>query len=225
MERPANRSYSLRGARATGAQEVAYEELWPQFGVGPTGEIDPAKLFPDLAIKILEIGSGMGEATAQIAMTFPEIGFLVVEVHKPGIGALMNTCNKQGSTNIKIVEEDVHLVLSNSLPDNSLDAIHLYFPDPWPKNRHHKRRIVNPAFLALIHPKLKAGGYIHIATDWIQYAQWIQATFAASDLFAGGVIERPDWRPISKFEGQGIRKGHIVTDMKYFKSYIFPLTS
>ena len=215
--RPVNRSYRLRGDRATGAQSAAYEKLWPIYGLPPSGVIDPIAIFPDSKSRIMEIGSGMGEATAQIAAQFPETGFLVVEVHKPGLGSLMNICEKAGTRNLRVIEEDVHLILRDSIPDQTLDAIHLYFPDPWPKNGHHKRRIVQKEFLELIHPKIKDGGYIHIATDWLPYAQWIQRIFAASDLFNGGVIERPEWRPISKFEGQGLRKGHIVTDMKYFK--------
>lgn len=215
--RPSNRSYRLRGDRATGAQVVAYETLWPKYGLAPQGVIDPAQIFPDSTARIMEIGSGMGEATAQIASHFPETGFLVVEVHKPGLGSLMNLCEKASNSNVRVIEEDVHVIMRDSIPDQSLDAIHLYFPDPWPKNGHHKRRIVQDEFLELIHPKIKVGGYIHIATDWFPYAQWIQRIFAASKLFSGGVIDRPEWRPISKFEGQGLRKGHIVTDMKYFK--------
>ena len=217
VERPSNRSYRLRGDRATGAQVVAYEKLWPVYGLEPHGLIDPAIIFPSSSQRIMEIGSGMGEATAKIAEHFPDTGFLVVEVHKPGLGSLMNLCDKAGVRNLKVIEEDVHVIMRDSIPDQSLDAIHLYFPDPWPKNGHHKRRIVQSEFLELIYPKIKDGGYIHIATDWFPYAEWIQRIFAASDLFSGGVIDRPEWRPISKFEGQGLRKGHIVTDMKYFK--------
>lgn len=217
VERPSNRSYRLRGDRATDAQVAAYEKLWPRYGVEPRGVVDPASLFPDSAEQIMEIGSGMGEATAAIAAHFPNIGFLVVEVHKPGLGSLMNMCEKAGISNVRLIEEDVHVIMRDSIPDRSLDAIHLYFPDPWPKNGHHKRRIIQSEFLSLIHPKIKDGGYIHIATDWYPYAQWIQRIFGASELFSGGVIERPEWRPVSKFEGQGLRKGHIVTDMKYFK--------
>ena len=218
VERPVNRSYTLRGARATPAQEVAYERLWPIYGLEPRGVIDAQQIFPTSAARIMEIGSGMGEATAKIAAHFPEIGFLVVEVHKPGIGAVMNLCDRSGVRNVKIIEEDVHLILRDSTPNLSLDAIHLFFPDPWPKVRHRKRRIVQQPFLEMIHSKIKAGGYIHIATDWQEYARSIQQLVSASGLFTGGVIDRPEWRPISKFEAQGIRKGHIVTDMKYFKS-------
>ena len=135
----------------------------------------------------------------------------------PGIGALMNMAEKNESKNLKIIREDAHIVLRDNIKDESLDAIHLYFPDPWPKSRHWKRRIVQKEFLELIHPKLKLGGYIHIATDWVEYARWIKAIFDCSTLFEGGIIDRPDFRPISKFEGQGIRKGHVVTDFRYFK--------
>jgi tRNA (guanine-N7-)-methyltransferase len=215
--RPSNRSYRLRGDRATGAQSAAYQELWPLYGLAPHGVIDPAAIFPKSTTRALEIGSGMGEATAQIAAAFPETGFLVVEVHKPGLGSLMNLCHKAGIENVRVIEEDAHLILRDSIPDETLDAIHLYFPDPWPKNGHQKRRIIQAEFLELIHPKIKDGGHIHIATDWLPYAQWIERIFGASHLFSGGVIQRPQWRPVSKFEGQGLRKGHFVTDLKYFK--------
>ena len=115
------------------------------------------------------------------------------------------------------MEEDAHIILSSHFAAECFDAFHLYFPDPWPKRRHHKRRIVQPEFLALIHSKLKNGGYIHIATDWVPYAEWIEQVFQESPLFEGGKIDRPEWRPLTKFEGQGIRKGHLVTDLKYFK--------
>ena len=217
MERPVNRSYALRGARGTLAQEAAYEAHWPEFGIEPQGEIDPIKLFPQSNRHIMEIGSGMGEATVKIAGTFPETGFLVCEVHKPGVGALMNNLKLQGSTNVKIIEEDATLVLQHNVPNHSFDALHLYFPDPWPKSRHWKRRIVQDSFLQLIHSKLKPGGYIHIATDWIPYAKWIKDVFSQSALFTGGEIAKPEFRPVTKFEGQGISKGHIVTDLQYFK--------
>lgn len=217
MERPDNRSYKLRGARATPAQEAAYSTLWQQYGINPTDVLDLKEYFPESKRIIMEIGSGMGEATAQIVKEDPETGFLANEVHKPGIGALMNMAHKNGSKNLRIIEEDAHVVLRYWIADQSLDAIHLYFPDPWPKRKHKKRRIVQEEFLQLIAPKIKDGGYIHIATDWIEYAHWIADIFEQNSLFTGGVIERPEFRPISKFEGQGIRKGHQVTDFRYFK--------
>ena len=217
MERPDNRSYRLRGSRATEAQKIAYDSLWTTYGVEPVGVIDLAELFPGYKKIIMEIGTGMGEATAEIVMNDPETAFLAIEVHMPGIGALMNMASKNESKNIKIIREDAHIVLRDNIADKSVDAIHLYFPDPWPKTKHWKRRIVQNDFLQLIHPKIKDGGYIHIATDWVEYASWIKNIFDASNLFEGGVIDRPDFRPISKFEGQGLRKGHIVTDFRYFK--------
>ena len=218
MERPDNRSYTLRGARGTPAQDAAYASLWETYGINPSGTLNLSDYFPNSKRIIMEIGSGMGEATAGIIKDDPETGFLAVEVHKPGIGALMSFANKNGSNNLRIIEEDAHLVLEHWIPDNSLDAVHLFFPDPWPKNRHKKRRIIQGPFLELIAPKIKAGGYIHIATDWVQYAEWIAEVLRQSPLFHGGEIERPEFRPISKFEGQGLRKGHKVTDLRFFKS-------
>jgi len=218
MERPHNRSYKLRGARGTAAQEAAYATLWATFGVNPEGILNLRDLFPNSKRIVMEIGTGMGEATAEIVKNDPETGFLAVEVHKPGVGGLMNMAFKNGSSNLRIIEEDAHLVLQHWIADNSLDAIHLYFPDPWPKQHHKKRRIVQEPFLQLISPKIKDGGYIHIATDWVEYATWIGNVFEKSNLFSGGIIERPEFRPVSKFEGQGLRKGHVVTDLKYFKN-------
>lgn len=217
MERPDNRSYRLRGSRATEAQQLAYEALWHSFGLEPTSELRLDEIFPGYKKIIMEIGTGMGEATAEIVRNDPTTAYLGVEVHTPGIGALMNMARKNESTNLKIIREDAHIVLRDYIRDKSLDAIHLYFPDPWPKTRHWKRRIIQEEFLELIHPKLKDGGYIHIATDWVEYARWIKKIFDTTPLFDGGVIERPEFRPISKFEGQGIKKGHVVTDFRYFK--------
>ena len=217
IERPDNRSYKLRGDRQTLAQENAYSRSWQTFGIPLEGTIDPKILFPNSSQQIMEIGTGMGEGTALIAANFPETGFIGVEVHTPGIGALLGHIERLGLKNLRLISEDAHVILPNHFANYSFDAFHLFFPDPWPKRRHFKRRIVQPEFLSLIHSKLKSGGYIHIATDWVPYAEWIEDIFAASELFAGGKIQRPDWRPLTKFEGQGVRKGHTVTDLKYFK--------
>lgn len=217
MERAANRSFRLRGTRMTAGQESAYEKYWVRFQIPLTGEIKPAELFPNSTSVIMEIGTGMGEATWQIAKNFPDIGFIGVEVHTAGLGALLIKIVENELTNLKLINEDALIVLEKHLADNSLDAFHLYFPDPWPKVRHWKRRIVQEDFVKLIHRKLKPGGYIHIATDWVAYADWIESKFRESGFFTGGKIDRPDFRPISKFEGQGLRKGHQVTDFKYFK--------
>jgi tRNA (guanine-N7-)-methyltransferase len=165
----------------------------------------------------MEIGFGMGEATAIIAKNHPNNGYIAVDVHPPGIGKLLARIVENDLTNLKVIEEDVHVVLQHMIADESLDGIHLYFPDPWPKKKHNKRRIVNEGFLQLIHPKIKKGGFIHIATDWVPYAESIQEVFAASPLFTGGVIDKPEWRPVTRFEGQGIDKDHAVNDMLYTK--------
>jgi tRNA (guanine-N7-)-methyltransferase len=166
----------------------------------------------------MEIGFGMGEATAIIAKNHPNNGYIAVDVHPPGIGKLLARIDENDLANLKVIEEDVHVVLQHMIADDSLDGIHLFFPDPWPKKKHNKRRIVNEGFLALIHPKIKKGGFIHIATDWVPYANSIQEVFAGSTLFTGGVIEKPEWRPVTRFEGQGIDKDHAVNDMMYIKA-------
>ncbi len=215
--RPSNRSFRLRGTRITAAQQTATDRFWDQFGITPDHQIIPAEIFPDSKAVIMEIGTGMGEATAEIARTFPEIGFLAVEVHRPGIGALLARINDFGLSNIRLINEDARVLLAELMSDETLDAIHLYFPDPWPKSKHWKRRIVQQDFIELIAKKLKPKGYIHIATDWLNYANWVQEQFAMSDLFEGGVIPKPSFRPETRFEEKGLTKGHIVTDLKYLK--------
>jgi tRNA (guanine-N7-)-methyltransferase len=202
----------------TDGQELAYNKFWEKFSIPTIGEIQLKEYFPNSNAVIMEIGTGMGEATAQIAKLFPEIGFIGVELHKPGLGALLYKIDEYQLTNLRLMSEDARILLEENFPDESFDAFHLYFPDPWPKVRHRKRRIVQEDFIKLIHRKLKPGGYIHIATDWVEYADWIKKKFEESHLFAGGQIDRPNFRPVSKFEGQGIRKGHRVTDIKYFKA-------
>ena len=218
MERPANRSFRLRGTRMTEGQETAYNKYWDEFSIPFTRQINPKDFFPNAKSIIMEIGTGMGEATAEIARTFPETGFIGVELHKPGLGALLNKINEYQLTNLKLMSEDARVLLEENFQDETFDAFHLYFPDPWPKRKHQKRRIVQEPFLQLIAPKIKDGGYIHIATDWSEYADWIAGVFEQSYLFSGGVIPRPNFRPISKFEGQGIRKGHQVTDFRFYKN-------
>jgi tRNA (guanine-N7-)-methyltransferase len=218
IERPDNRSYKLRGDRQTLAQENAYNRSWEKFGLELAGTIDPAVLFPGCSSYVMEIGTGMGEGTALIAEKFLETGFIGVEVHRPGVGALLGYIERMGLANLRLMEEDAHIILRDHFADHTFNGFHLFFPDPWPKRRHYKRRIVQPEFLSLTHSKLKSGGYIHIATDWVSYAEWIEEIFTQSPLFTGGVIERPEWRPVTKFEGQGIQKGHKVTDLKYFKN-------
>jgi tRNA (guanine-N7-)-methyltransferase len=218
MERPSVRSYSIRGSRITDAQRTAKDALQKVHGIEFKQEqIDIPAIFPKSDKVIMEIGFGMGEATAIIAKNHPNNGYIAVDVHPPGIGKLLARIVENELTNLKVIEEDVHVVLQHMIKDESLDGIHLFFPDPWPKKKHNKRRIVNEGFLSLIHPKIKKGGFIHIATDWVPYAVNIQEVFAGSSLFTGGVIEKPEWRPVTRFEGQGIDKDHAVNDMMYTK--------
>ena len=202
MERASNRSYSLRGDRMTRAQSLAMSQSWDQYSVEIKTQLDLNQMFADKSQVILEIGSGMGEATAAIAQANPQTGYVAVEMHAPGLAALLILINQLELSNVKLIREDATYLLANFIRDNSLDGIHLLFPDPWPKNRQHKRRIVQGEFVELIANKLKPGGFIHIATDWQPYADWIKARFATSTIFKGGIVERPSWRVLSKFEGQ-----------------------
>ena len=218
MERASNRSYSLRGNRMTRAQTLAMAQSWDRYAIEIKSELNLNQIFPEKTKVIMEIGSGMGEATAQIAKANPEVGYVAVEMHSPGLAALLILINQMELENIKLIREDATYLLANHIPDNSLDGIHLLFPDPWPKNRQHKRRIVQSEFIEMVGRKLKPGGFIHIATDWQPYADWIKVRFDKSGCFSGGVVNRPSWRVLSKFEGQGLRKGHQVTDFKYIKN-------
>ena len=218
MERASNRSYSLRGNRMTRAQTLAMAQSWDRYAIEIKSELILNQIFPEKTKVIMEIGSGMGEATAQIAKANPEVGYVAVEMHSPGLAALLILINQMELENIKLIREDATYLLANHIPDNSVDGIHLLFPDPWPKNRQHKRRIVQSEFIEMVGRKLKQGGFIHIATDWQPYADWIKVRFDNSGSFSGGVVDRPSWRVLSKFEGQGLRKGHQVTDFKYIKN-------
>ena len=218
MERASNRSYSLRGNRMTRAQTLAMAQSWDKYAIEIKSELNLNQIFPEKTKVIMEIGSGMGEATAQIAKANPEVGYVAVEMHSPGLAALLILINQMELENIKLIREDATYLLANHIPDNSLDGIHLLFPDPWPKNRQHKRRMVQSEFIEMVGRKLKQGGFIHIATDWQPYADWIKVRFDKSGSFSGGVVDRPSWRVLSKFEGQGLRKGHQVTDFKYIKN-------
>ena len=211
------RSFRLRGDRMTKAQAEALSNHWNRFEVPLQGVIDPTQLF--FALKpnrvIFEIGSGMGEASAAIAAANPETGYVAVEVHRPGIGALIIRAENLGLRNLKIIQGDIWDVLRNHVDDNTIDGFHIFFPDPWPKRKQHKRRLLQPEFISLLAKKLKPGGEISIATDWQPYAIEIEKNFAANQEFKGGVIERPNWRPLTKFEGKGLTKDHKVTDFNY----------
>ena len=218
MESRAVRSYKLRGRRITEGQQEAWDRLWPVFGIEYSeAKINLADLFPDSKRVIMEIGFGMGEATAQIALADPTTGYLAVEVHRPGIGKLLLRIEEGGLENVRAIEGDAFEVFEQMIVDSSLDGVHLFFPDPWPKARHFKRRIVNQEFIAAVAAKLKPGAFFHIATDWQPYAEWIAEEFTKQTFFTGGEVDRPDWRPLTRFEDQGINKEHPVADFRFIK--------
>lgn len=218
MESRAVRSYKLRGRRITEGQQEAWDRLWPVFGIESSAQkINLTELFPDSKRIVMEIGFGMGEATAQIALSDPTTGYLAVEVHRPGIGKLLSRIEELELKNVRTIEGDAFEVFQQMIVDSSLDGVHLFFPDPWPKARHFKRRIVNQEFIASVASKLKPGAFLHIATDWPPYAQWIAEEFTKQSFFTGGEVKRPDWRPLTRFEDQGINKEHPVSDFRFIK--------
>jgi tRNA (guanine-N7-)-methyltransferase len=205
------RSYVLRQGRTTPAQQRALDELFATYGI----PYRQALLEPRSRPLILEIGSGMGETTAAIAAERPDIDFIAVEVHGPGVGALLRRIEEQGLKNLRVIRHDAVEVLEHMIADGALAGIHLFFPDPWPKKRHHKRRLVQPAFAALAARKLASGGYLHAATDWPEYAAQIDAVLGAEPNFARAVESKA--RPPTKFEQRGVRLGHEVRDLVFLR--------
>ncbi len=199
----------------TRAQNAALIRSWDRFGIEFGTKVDTKALFPKAKEVVIEIGFGMGDATAEIAKAHPENGYIAIEVHPPGIGKLLSLIEEHELTNVYIIEGDAIEILQTMFTDHSIHGFHLFFPDPWPKLKHNKRRIVNAEFLALIHQKLIPGGYINIATDWVPYAEWIKDVFTNSAQFTGGEVARPNWRPYTKFEGKGLAKEHRVSDFHY----------
>jgi len=215
MEPLTVRSYRIRGSRITGSQAAAREKLWGKYGIEfVESPIDLTHYFPKAEAVIMEIGFGMGEGTA-IIQGFSPKGFLRCRSTSTRSWKADGQSRGVWRGNLRIIERDVHEVFHYMIADHSLDGVHLFFPDPWPKKRHNKRRIVNANFLEILSKKLKPTGFIHIATDWFPYAEVIQESFANSEVFKGGVVARPEWRPITRFEGQGITKDHVVTDLRY----------
>ncbi|NNU43563.1 tRNA (guanosine(46)-N7)-methyltransferase TrmB [Ramlibacter montanisoli] len=213
------RSYVLRTGRTTIGQAKAIETLGPKYLVSyQPHPVDLAAMFGRTAPTVLEIGFGMGEATAHIAGLMPEKNFLCCEVHTPGVGALLKRIGDLGLTNIRIVQHDAVEVLDHMLPAASLAGVHIFFPDPWHKARHNKRRLVQPHFVAKLLPRLERGGYIHCATDWEPYAQQMLEVLSAEPALqntAEGFAPRPEYRPLTKFENRGLRLGHGVWDVVF----------
>ena len=218
------RSFVLRQGRITSGQERALAEHWSRYGldVDENLRVDAAGLFGDARELILEIGFGNGESFVQMAEAAPQQGFVGIEVHRPGVGHALVLAAVAGIDNLRVIRHDAVAIIRDHVPDGALSRVQIYFPDPWPKARHHKRRIVQRAFTDLIWRKLRAGGEIHCATDWENYAEWMRDVFAGDPKWqnlggADGFAPRPDWRPQTKFERRGERLGHGVWDLRYCK--------
>jgi len=219
------RSYVLRGGRLGPGQRRALDELGPRFVLPFDAEVtqpfDAAAVFGRVAPLRLEIGFGMGGATAAVAAALPESDFLGIEVHEPGVGALLKRIGELGLGNLRIVRHDAVEVLQRLIAPDSLAGIHLWFPDPWPKLRHHKRRLLQPAFAAQAASRLVSGGYLHCATDWQPYAEQMLEVLRAEPLLANTAtdyVPRPPWRPLTKFEQRGLSLGHGVWDLVFRRS-------
>ncbi|MDR2239083.1 MAG: tRNA (guanosine(46)-N7)-methyltransferase TrmB [Zoogloeaceae bacterium] len=215
------RSYVLRQGRVSDAQARAHREELPRYGIAFADRaLDLDAVFGRAAPKILEIGFGMGETTAAIAAARPETDFLGIEVHTPGVGSLLKQIAARGLSNLRLIQHDAVEVLRVMIAPASLDGAYIFFPDPWPKKRHHKRRLVQPDFVALLTDRLKPGGYLHLATDWQEYAEQMITVLRAEsrlDGAAGGCVPRPDYRPQTKFETRGLKLGHGVWDIVFRK--------
>jgi tRNA (guanine-N7-)-methyltransferase len=212
------RSYVLRGGRMGTGQQRALAELGPRYVLPYTAQpMDFAATFGRAAPVVLEIGFGMGDATAQVAAAAPERDLIGVEVHEAGVGALLRHIGDRGLENVRIVRHDAVEVLREMIAPASLAGVHVWFPDPWHKKRHHKRRLIQPAFVELVASRLAPGGYLHCATDWQPYAEQMLEVLSASTLAntAAAYAERPAWRPLTKFEARGLRLGHGVWDLVF----------
>jgi tRNA (guanine-N7-)-methyltransferase len=213
------RSFVLRQGRVTDAQRRALESLMPRFGIPfARAPLDLDRAFGRSAPKIVEIGFGMGDTTARIAAENPASDYLGIEVHGPGVGSLLKRIAEMGLTNVRLVQHDAVEVLEHMIPPASLDGIHVFFPDPWPKKRHHKRRLIQAPFVALLASRLKPGAYIHAATDWEDYARQILEVLAGEPQLlntAAGFAPRPASRPQTKFEERGLKLGHKVWDVVF----------
>jgi tRNA (guanine-N7-)-methyltransferase len=209
----------LRQGRFSPAQQRAHETLLPRFGVAfARAPLDLDATFGRAAPRILEIGSGMGETTAEIAQATPECDFLAIEVHSPGVGSLLKRIDELGLGNVRIVQHDAVEVVEKMIAPGALAGIHIFFPDPWPKRKHHKRRLLQPAFVHSLAMRLAQGAYLHVATDWQDYADATLAVLGAEPLLVNTAREyapRPPYRPLTKFERRGLKLGHGVWDLVF----------
>ncbi|GHU11297.1 tRNA (guanine-N(7)-)-methyltransferase [Betaproteobacteria bacterium] len=212
------RSFVLRQGHMSNAQQRYLDEMMPKIGIPyQSAALDLNATFGRNAPKILEIGFGMGETTAQIAAAHPEIDYLAIDVHTPGVGALCKLIAEQQLSNLRIIQHDAIEVLRDMIADDTLAGMHVFFPDPWRKVRHYKRRLIQAEFLALVAQKLVPGAYLHCATDWENYAEWMLEVLSASVLenTADGYAPRPAHRPLTKFENRGLGLGHGVWDLVF----------
>ena len=207
----------LRQGRMSAAQQRALATLMPEYGIAFAERLlDFDRVFGRKAPRVLEIGFGMGETTATIAQVRPDDDFLAIEVHSPGVGALLRRIRELGLTNVRIVQHDAVELVAAMIPEASLAGVHVFFPDPWPKKRHHKRRLLKPGFVHALALRLGAYGYLHVATDWETYAREILDTLTEEPLLentASGFAPRPPYRPLTKFEARGLALGHRVWDI------------
>jgi tRNA (guanine-N7-)-methyltransferase len=217
------KSFVLRQGRVSNAQQRAWDTLFPRFGIAYSGQpLDVQALFGRAAPLILEIGSGMGESTVAIAKAAPHNDYIAIEVHLPGVGSLLKSIEEEGLANLRVIRHDAVDVLQNMVRDASLAGLHVFFPDPWPKKRHNKRRLIQPPLVALAARKLAPGGYIHLATDWEPYAAHMLEVLAAEPILENSAQDpgnpfapRPAYRPQTKFEARGLKLGHAVRDLVF----------
>jgi tRNA (guanine-N7-)-methyltransferase len=213
------RSYVLRAGRVSVAQQRAIDTLQPRYGIPYVARpLDLAQAFGRSAPVILEIGFGMGDSTAVIAQAHPENDYLALEVHTPGVGNLLKLIDSENLKNVRIIQHDAVEVLRDMIADGAFDGVHIFFPDPWHKARHNKRRLIQSPFIAKLVQKLKPGGYIHVATDWQDYAEQVLRVLSEEPLLENTAVDyapRPDYRPLTKFEQRGLRLGHGVWDLVF----------
>ncbi len=213
------RSFSGRRGHITSGQRDAYERLLPDYGIPYARRpLSPAAVFGRDAPLVLEIGFGMGESTAEIAAARPDTDFLGVEVYPAGVGSLLRRIREAGLTNVRVIQHDALEVVRDMIAPDSLAGVHVFFPDPWPKARHHKRRLIQAPFVALLAGRLRPGGYLHCATDWQDYAQQMLVVLSADPALentAADYAPRPSHRPLTKFERRGLERGHGVWDLVF----------
>jgi tRNA (guanine-N7-)-methyltransferase len=210
------KSYVIRAGRISGAQKRAYEQLFSRYASKQTDKIPFQNLFDVEQPVVLEIGFGMGQALIHHAKLHPELNFIGIEVHPPGVGSLLHMIAQENLNNIRIIQGDAVLALKEQCLDTSLHSIHIFFPDPWPKKRHHKRRLIQTELMNSLAQKLKAGGVLHLATDWQPYADHMRSVVTENSHFKK-INEQRGARPLTKFEHKGLRQGHQVTDLQYQK--------